>query len=472
MSKSARPLGLLALTLLLTGPVLAQPTTSWTTDPIASGLREPIFVTFAPGDSNRLFVLEKPGVIRIIENGTLLGTPFLNIEAKVDDGFSEKGLLGLAFPPDYQSTGRFYVNYINNSENTQISRFEVSTNPNVADTAEEQLLEIPQFADNHNGGMMAFSPLDGYLYIGVGDGGGSGDPGNRAQNLDSLVGKMLRLDVAVASGYTIPATNPFVGTAGRDEIWSYGWRNPWRWSFDRLLGHQIIGDVGQAIREEVSFEAAGSPGGSNYGWRLKEGFSCFNPSNNCDPNNLTVDPITQYFHNFGKCSITGGYVYRGCAVPGWNGYYLYGDYCTGEVFALRLDNTGAILDSVDISNDLNLPGFQLASFGEDLEGELYIVLLGSGISNGQVLKLVPDGVPPVACGPCCVNDRGNIDGSPDDAVGLPDISVLIDHLFISFLPLVCPDEADLNEDGDIGLPDLSRLIDNLFITFTPLPTCP
>lgn len=445
----------------------ASAQTPLTTQLVGSGYSSPILVTHAPNDPTRLFVVEKGGTIRIIKNGTPLSTPFLDIADRVLDNSNERGLLGLAFGPDYQTTGRFYVSYTGNSNGQSVlSRFVVSANPDSADkSSEDTLLTVAQPFDNHNGGMIAFSPVDGYLYYSIGDGGSGGDPGNRAQNLDSLLGKLLRLDVSGPAGYTIPSDNPFIGLLpGRDEIWAYGLRNLWRFSFDRLTGDLWAADVGQGNIEEIDFESFSSDGGLNYGWRLKEGQNCFNPSVNCDPGGVLIDPITQYFHTGGKCSITGGYVYRGCAIPDLQGAYFYGDYCTGEIWSIRYNGT-AVLDSVERDAALGQPGFALVSFGEDADGELYIVRI-----SGNIYKIVPDGVPSVPCGPCCVDPVGNVDGVGN--VDVADLTYLVDHLFLSSLPLPCPDEANVNATGPIDISDLTLLVDVLFINNPPLSPCP
>lgn len=430
----------------------------------------PVFITHAKGDASRLFIVEKAGRIRIFKNGTLLPEAFLNITSRVLSSGSEQGLLGMAFHPNYAANGLFYVNYTAQPNGrTVVSEFLVTSNPDSADSASERiLLQVAQFAPNHNGGMMAFSPLDDYLYIGMGDGGGSNDAGNRAQNGDSLLGKMLRVDVDTASSYAIPPSNPFViPDSARHEIWAFGLRNPWRWSFDRLTGDMWIADVGQNLREELDYQPGSSLGGENYGWRLKEGLSCFIPSQNCDPGSVLTDPITQYEHAGGRCSVTGGYVYRGCAIPDLFGTYFYGDYCTGEIWSFRYD--GATISDSMARPELSRPNFSLVSFGEDAEGELYMAELGSG----RITKIVPNGVPAVPCTSCCIDTTGNVDYSADQLVDIADLTVLIEYLFVTFEPLPCPAEA--NTDGDVShqvdIADLTALIDHLFISTLPLPPC-
>ena len=286
---------------------------------VASGLNKPVGLIHAGDGSGRLFIIEQPGAIRILQNGELFLTPFLDIRERVNDKSSEQGLLGLAFHPDYHNNGYFFVNYTNSRGDTVIARFRVSGDPNLADPAtESQLMTIAQPYGNHNGGHLAFGP-DGLLYIGTGDGGSGGDPEGNAQNLDMMLGKMLRLNVDDLP-YTIPPDNPY-----GDEIWAYGLRNPWRYSFDKLTGDLYIGDVGQGTWEEVDFIAAGAPGGANLGWDFFEGS---HPFEGTVPEDLTlIEPIAEYDHSLG-CSVTGGMVYRG-DLRTWQGVYLYGDYCTG-----------------------------------------------------------------------------------------------------------------------------------------------
>jgi hypothetical protein len=322
---------------MICGFITTTSATGITTERVASGLSSPIFVTSPPGDLQRLFIVERPGRIVILINGQVLPDPFLDIVGRVLSG-GERGLLGLAFHPDYDNNGYFYVNYTNTSGNTVVSRFEISADPDLADSSSEYLLlTISQPYSNHNGGMIAFGPNDGYLYIGMGDGGSGGDPQNRAQNDGVLLGKMLRIDVDGSSPYGIPPDNPFAGPGDPlDEIWARGLRNPWRFSFDRQtgdiyiadVGHWrfsfdrqtgdiYIADVGQSQWEEIDYQPASGSGGENYGWRLMEGNHCYNPPVDCDPGGLTY-PIYEYSHGGSpfRCSITGGYVYRGNAIPG------------------------------------------------------------------------------------------------------------------------------------------------------------
>ena len=283
--------------------------------------------------------------------------------------------MGLAFHPDYAMNGFFFVNYTNTSGDTVIARYQVSANPNIANSASEMILmTIDQPFSNHNGGQIVFGP-DGYLYIGMGDGGSGGDPECNGQDLSTLLGAMLRIDVDGAVPYAIPATNPFVGMAGAlDEIWAWGLRNPWRFSFDRSTGDLYIADVGQGAREEVNRQLLASMGGENYGWNIKEGFSCFGcgtcpgPCICGDPS--LVDPVLDYQHALGRCSITGGYVYRGSLVSSLTGDYLFSDYCTGELWS----TTPGVWTRDDLG--LSALGFGVTTFGQDACGELYVADIG------------------------------------------------------------------------------------------------
>lgn len=356
-------------------------------EPVVEDLQSPIFVTHAGDGSNRLFVVEKAGVIRIVADGALLETPFLDISAQVNSNGNEQGLLGLAFAPAYGETGFFFVNYIDSAGDTVIARYQVSTaDANQADPDSAfVILQIEQPAANHNGGMVVFGP-DGYLYIGMGDGGGGGDRYGNGQNPETLLGKLLRLDVLSdpQQPYTIPADNPWItaewnGAEMRDEIWSLGLRNPWRFSFDRATGDLWIGDVGQNQFEEINYTPAGQ-GGINYGWPIMEARGCYNSDDDsCEGAGLQL-PVAEYSHR-GHCSVTGGYVYRGAAFPALQGVYLYGDYCSGTLWATWFDGNGAwstaeVLDSTA----------SLSSFGEDEAGELYITDLANGVLYQVVVE--------------------------------------------------------------------------------------
>ena len=337
---------------------------TWQQLPI-SGLVRP--VDLQPDGSGRLFVIEKVGRIRIIENDQLIETPFLDISGQVGSNGNEQGLLGLAFHPQYAQNGRFFVNYTDNNGDTVLARFQVSSDPNIADpNSEVKILGVDQPFANHNGGVLAFG-LDGYLYAGLGDGGSQGDPFGNAQNTTALLGKILRLDVDSAEPYAVPADNPF-----GNEVWAYGLRNPWRFSFDKLTHDLYIGDVGQNTWEEIDFLPAGSPGGTNFGWNFREGAHDYKGGG---PAGL-VEPVAEYSHTEGGCSVTGGYVYRG-SLPEWNGIYLYADYCTGLIWGLIHSENGwqkQQLFDLDVT---------ITSFGQDASGELYLLS-----DNGGVFRLV------------------------------------------------------------------------------------
>jgi glucose/arabinose dehydrogenase len=343
--------------------------------PVITGLTRPVYVTAAPGDP-RLFVLEQGGRIKIFENGSLVTTPFLDISGSISGGSTgERGLLGLAFHPQYASNGRFFINYTASSPlgDTVIAEYAVSGNPNVANTSETRLLVVGQDFSNHNGGMIEFGP-DGYLWIGMGDGGSGGDPNERAEDVTQLLGKMLRIDINTGNPYGIPADNPLVGMTGRDEIWAVGLRNPWRWSFDSQTNDLYIGDVGQGNREEVNVVAS-TAANVNYGWDHREGTACHEPSSGCPTAGLT-DPLHDYSHSAGRCSITGGYVYRGSCFPGIDGYYFFADYCSGDIWSTQL-NGGTLTTPALITDS----GGSVVSFGQDAFGEVYVVALGGTISR-------------------------------------------------------------------------------------------
>ena len=339
-------------------------------DVFASSFDQPVDIAHA-GDS-RLFVVERAGIIKVVQSdGAVLPTPFLDISAQVDDSHSEEGLLGLAFHPDYPETAYFYVNYTNPQDGTRISRFTVNSDPNVADAgSEEILLTVAQPQENHNGGDLNFGPNDGYLYVGLGDGGGGGDDhgaiGN-GQNRLTLLGKILRLDVDGGFPYAIPPENPFVNDPqALDEIWALGLRNPWRFSFDRATGELYIGDVGQGSREEIDYQPADSSGGENYGWRCYEGNEPFNTTG-CDDADAYVFPIFDYPHSVGQ-AVTGGFVYRGSRYPALVGHYLFADYTSGNFWTAS--RNGSEWNVVPYGT---LPGISRPStFGEGCDGELYV----------------------------------------------------------------------------------------------------
>jgi len=332
---------------------------------ILDGLQRP--VDLQPDGSGRLFVVEKPGRIRILENDQLVDAPFLDITDRVGSGGNEQGLLGLAFHPQYAQNGRFFVNYTDKSGKDTVARFQVSSDADAADpNSEVKLLSIDDPFPNHNGGVLAFGP-DGFLYAGLGDGGSAGDPFGNGQNTKALLGKILRIDVDSAEPYAVPTDNPF-----GNEVWAYGLRNPWRFSFDRSTGDLYIGDVGQNAWEEIDFLPAGSPGGTNFGWNFREGAHDYKGGG---PAGM-VDPIAEYSHQEGGCSVTGGYVYRG-SMADWNGIYLYADYCTGLMWGLiNSDGTWQSQPLFDLD-------VTVTSFGQDSAGELYILS-----DSGGVFRLV------------------------------------------------------------------------------------
>jgi glucose/arabinose dehydrogenase len=339
---------------------------SFALEPLVEGFSKPTHVTAAGDGSGRLFVTEQLGAIWIVRDGVRLETPFLDIRTLVQSNGNEQGLLSVAFHPQYAQNGRFFVGYTDRSDQNVVAAYQVSDDPDRADQASgEVLLAVADPAPNHNGGLLKFGP-DGYLYVGMGDGGGGGDPWKNGQNLDALLGKILRLDVDGGAPYAVPADNPFVGRDGaRGEIWAFGLRNPWRFSFDRATGDLYIADVGQNEYEEVHFQPAESGGGENYGWSAMEGDECFRGS--CDPAAF-VAPVATYAHadQVGGCSITGGYVYRGSAFPQIAGVYLYTDYCTGHLWAMHA------LDGDWVSEAVGQFSINTSSFGEDEAGELYL----------------------------------------------------------------------------------------------------
>jgi glucose/arabinose dehydrogenase len=364
------------------GPINGGPLPSGLTlklDPfISAGLTDPVFLA-QPLDNGRIFVVEQPGRIRVVRNGVLQTTPFLDITGKVRSG-SERGLLSVAFHPQYATNRFFYVYYTTRASGNLaegdivIERYTATTNPEVADPATSKLIITTAHSQqgNHNGGLLSFGP-DGMLYAGLGDGGGAGDPFQTGQNQNALLGSLLRLDIA-GDPYTIPPGNPFFNEAGkRGEIWAKGLRNPWRYAFDAPTGLLYVADVGQGAREEVNVVQA-SQAGVNYGWSIAEGSICYNAAS-CNMAGLTP-PVIEYAHTGGACSITGGYVYRGSAIPGIRGHYFYSDYCAGFVKSFRYEN-GAAFDQKDWGIPTNL----VSSFGVDFAGELYV------ISGNSILKV-------------------------------------------------------------------------------------
>ncbi len=384
-------------------PPIPAATAAWPTislEEVASELAAPVQLTHAGDGSQRAFIVEQAGRIRILKNGAVAAGAFLDISDRVLSG-GEQGLLGLAFPPDFAARKHFYVYYTNQQGDNQVSRFTLGSSADVADATSEKL--ILYFAHpvntNHNGGQIAFGP-DGYLYIGTGDGGGAGDTPGNAQNPASLLGKILRIDVGdrplipasqivtrlyfpLAAGgqagapYRIPSGNPFAGRPGyRPEIWATGLRNPWRFSFDRSTGDLYIADVGQGAVEEVNFQAGSSQGGENYGWNILEGNQCYNPASGCVPPAGYVAPVAAYTHAEGGCSVTGGFVYRGAAYPALQGIYLYADFCSGKIWQLQRQ------DQAWQTNLTQTTVAHPSSFGEDQAGELYLLSL-----DGKVYRV-------------------------------------------------------------------------------------
>ncbi|MBI3760863.1 MAG: PQQ-dependent sugar dehydrogenase [Chloroflexi bacterium] len=347
---------------------------------IASGIPNALSLTNAGDGSGRLFIASQDGRIFIYQNGTLLPQPFLDIRPLVVPPSDEMGFLGLAFHPNYKRNGYFYVHYMSPDLYNIVERYTVSaSNPNAADpNSRLTMLRMKSIDGMHNGGQLAFGPFDGYLYVGMGDGGGAGDPNNWAQDLSALRGKILRLDVNGGTPYAIPPSNPFVGQSpAAPEIWAYGFRNPWRFSFDRARGDLWIADVGQENTEEINFQEVFKGAGLNYGWALMEGLTCY--INRPCENAAITTPLQYYFHENGRCAVIGGYVYRGPSLPGLTGAYLYGDYCTGEVWAMRFNAAGDAFFA-DKLLDTHLP---ISSFGEDEAGEIYVLAL-----SGEVYRIV------------------------------------------------------------------------------------
>jgi len=340
----------------------------------------PVYLTAAPGDTGRLFVVERGGKVRVLHHDTTQARPFLDLSGQIQTGFVEQGFLSIAFDPQYATSGRFYVYFNAPNGDIRVVRYTVSSDPDSADEATaDTVLRVPHPGQtNHNGGQLQFGP-DGMLWAGTGDGGGSGDPNGNAQNKHALLGKLLRLDVSGASGYTIPADNPFkTDTSFAPEVWAYGLRNPWRFSFDRQTGDLYIGDVGQNAYEEVDVSTTAVQRGraANFGWNIMEGKHCY-PSDPCTP--IGVPPVVEYPHLLNACSITGGYVYRGSALPALTGNYFYADYCNGTVHSIEYPNV-----NVGDWTQLLSPGGSISSFGQDAKGELYILQL-----SGSVSRIVP-----------------------------------------------------------------------------------
>lgn len=370
---------------------------------IADGFKKPLFVTSHPSDAKLLYVVEQLGKIMLIQNGKRLKRPFLDIDARVVNPSrpgDERGLLGFAFHPDHEKNGKFYINYMNNDDFTVVSEFKVESPLRADHSSERILFDLKQPYSNHNGGHLEFGP-HGYLYISVGDGGKAGDPLNAGQDLNTVFGKILRIDVNQIP-YGIPKSNPFYGQKNkRGEIWAWGMRNPWRFSFDRKNGDIYYGDVGQNKWEEINYEPGTSKGGVNYGWRIMEANHCYDPEENCRQSGLTP-PILEYPNdaNYMRtltgmdqpdvdgCSVTGGYVYRGKQIDGLQGTYLFGDYCSGNIWSFKVEN-GKAVEFQNRTEEINIAEGEftnyISSFGEDADGELYIVDY-----NGGIYKLIQE----------------------------------------------------------------------------------
>lgn len=433
------------------------------TDRITTGLNFPTYVTAAPADTSRLFILQKGGTIRIFDltTNTLLPTPFLSVV--VAGGTSEndeRGLLGLAFDPGYAKNGQFYIYYTGTSTNVVARYTRSAANPNVANATGVVVMSWADPFTNHNGGWIGFGP-DNNLYIGVGDGGSANDPNGNGQNLSARLAKMHRIKPTVggvAPYYTIPSDNPFVGgVTTDDEVWAYGLRNPWRSSFDRATGDLWIGDVGQNAIEEINVQKAGAVGGRNYGWRCMEGLTCTGLTGcTCNGATLTL-PIRTYGHvagTTGGFSVTGGYVYRGCAIPGLQGTYFYADYVTNNVWSFRYDSATNVQTEFTVRNTQITPSLdafavnQIASFGEDANGELYIVDQGSLAGQGAIFKIVPTTGDAPCAPPCAVGDI-NCNGVVDAA----DLATLLNNWNNV-------GAGDLNNDGGVDAADLAILLNS------------
>lgn len=398
---------------------------------VAGGFTKALYVTSEPADASRLYVVQQGGKIMLIKNGVPQVTPFIDLTSIVFSSGNEQGLLGLAFHPNYASNGKFYVNYVNLSQQEVIREYLVSGNPDLADPASFTTIFGPQVdpQSNHNGGNLQFGP-DGYLYYGLGDGGNANDSGaghdaatGNSQSLNTYMGKMLRIDVNNPPNY-VPPTNPFAASAF-PLIWSYGLRNPWRWSFDKLTGDMYIADVGQGAWEEINFQPASSVGGENYGWRCMEGTHCTGFSG-CTCNVNLVLPIYEYGHVGGACSITGGYVYRGAGYPDLQGTYIFGDYCNGRIYSFKYVG-GVVTNFVDRTAQLAPGGGHNIqnpdSFGQDADGELYIV----DQSGGEIYKIGEQCPAPSTYCVAAPNSAGpgaNISSSGDGTMSLNNLVLI------------------------------------------------
>ena len=432
------------------------------TKQIVTGLTFPTQVTHAPGDTTHLYIVQKGGSIRVLDlaTNTLLATPFLTVTVAGGTSVSdEQGLLGLTFDPDYANNGQFYIYYTGTGTNNLARYTRSAGNPYVANSTGVIMMTWADPFTNHNGGFLAFGP-DNNLYLGVGDGGSANDPNGNAQNITSRLGKMHRIKPTVggvAPYYTIPKGNPFIGIAGDDEIWAYGLRNPWRCSFDRLTGDLWMGDVGQNAVEEIDFQKAGSGAGRNYGWRCTEGTSCTLLTGcTCNGPTLTA-PIRTYTHvagTTGGFSITGGYVYRGCAIDGLQGTYFYADYVNNNVWSFRYDSATNTQTEFTLRNTQFTPSLegtvvnQIVSFGEDSKGELYVVDQGSLAGQGQIFKIVST-AGDIPCPPPCRTGDIDCNGTVDAS----DLAALLNSWGGA-------GSGDLDHNGTTDAVDLGTLLNN------------
>lgn len=385
--------------------ILAAKEKELSSELIADGFSKPVYAAALPGSPGCLVVLEQKGIIKVVQNSQVLRKVFLDITDRVHHPVSpgdERGLMGLAFHPEYKQNGFLYVNYVDEDDVTHISRFQVTDNTLRPDPKSEKILfTLQQPFSNHNGGHLDFGPKDGYLYISLGDGGKFGDPYNHAQNLETLFGALLRINVDAGDPYGIPADNPFINNPkARPEIWAWGLRNVWRFSFDSKTGDLYMGDVGQNKWEEIDYQPANSSGGENYGWRIMEANHCYNPETDCDETGL-VKPILEYPNdanymrvltgmdepNVDGCSVTGGYVYRGKAIPELRGTYFFADYCSGNIWTFKVDD-GQAVDFRNRTEEIAIGGGDfttyISSFGEDENGELVVVDY-----NGGIYRIIP-----------------------------------------------------------------------------------
>ena len=374
---------------------------------IADGYKKPVFITSYPNNAKLLYIVEQAGLIKLINDGKKLSRPFFDINKRVvnpNRPGDERGLLGFAFHPNHTNNGKFYINYMDNDGNTIISEFSTNSELRADHKSERIILKLKQPYGNHNGGDIQFGP-DGYLYISIGDGGKAGDPLNAGQDLSSLFGKIIRIDIE-QKPYGIPKSNPFFGQKDkREEIWAWGLRNVWRFSFDKQTGDKYLADVGQNKWEEVNFEPASSKGGLNYGWRIMEANHCYDPKENCPTEGL-IKPIIEYPNDANHpafafriieelsfsetdvegCSVTGGYVYRGQKIKSMQGQYIFGDYCSGNIWTLKVVN-GKAINFKNRTEEINIGGGEfttyISSFGQDSDGEIYIIDY-----NGGIYKLI------------------------------------------------------------------------------------